>query len=288
MKLLIVINPISGGIKKENIIKKIDGFCEEHNCKNAFYKTTGDSDVSKINQELANKNYDVVVAAGGDGTVNMTAETAIRSNIPLGIIPLGSANGIATELGIPGNINQALEQILQGKRKKIDVLQINSKISIHISDFGLNANVIYRFEKDKSRGFLAYIRHYLLEMFTIKGSHYIIETDKEKRKLKATMLLIANSSKFGTGIRINPEGRIDDGLFEIIVIRSYKTRELIRKFIKFIKGHIDHFELIERTQTRKAIIYNHDGKILQIDGELSGKPEKINVSSKHKVLTVIS
>lgn len=205
----------------------------------------------------------------------------------MGIIPLGSANGLATELGIPGNINQALNRLLEGKEKKIDVVQINDDISIHISDFGLNANIIYRFERKKQRGLLSYLRHFLQELFTIRGTTYIIKSGEKLIKEKATMLLIANSTMFGTGIKINRIGKIDDGVFEIIVIRSYKTKDLIQKFVKFIKGEIDHFALTERIQTQHAVINNPHKKNLQIDGEIAGQPEKVVVNIKPRALTVI-
>jgi len=285
--ILLVINPVSGGRNKEEILLKISSFLDENKIGHSVFKTTGKKDKDNIKLEIKKQKPDALIAVGGDGTVNLAARSILEKDIVLGIIPFGSANGIATELNIPTQLDNALNKITKGKTRKIDVLKINNKLSIHLSDFGLNANVIYRFEQDKNRGFGAYARHYIQEMFSVKGTTYLIRLNSEEKKVKASMLLIANASSYGTGIKINPPGKLDDGLFELIVIRSYKTKELLRKVLDFLKGKINHFEFIERMQTSKAVIDNPSGKRLQIDGELAGRPAKVEIRVLQKKLEVI-
>ncbi|MCF8234050.1 MAG: diacylglycerol kinase family lipid kinase [Bacteroidales bacterium] len=284
--ILLVINPVSGGRDKEEVVLKISSFLDENKISYSIFKTTGKNDKERIRLEVDKQKPGALIAVGGDGTVNLAARSILEKDIPLGIIPFGSANGIATELNIPTQPDHALNIITRGKTRKIDVLKINNKLSLHLSDFGLNANVIYRFEQDHKRGFMAYARHYIQEMFSIKGTTYLIRLNGEEKKVKASMLLIANASRYGTGVNINPQGKLDDGHFELIVIRSYKTKELIRKVIAFLKGKINHFELIERMQTSRAIIKNPARKRLQIDGELAGKPKVVEVEILKKKLEV--
>ena len=286
-KIIFVINPISGGIDKERIGEQIRDFFQapEYNLQIIFTEKSGNEEM--IGKIIDKEQPDIMAVAGGDGTVNMVAGKLIDTDIPLGIIPAGSANGLATELGISKNIPGALKLISKGRLRQIDGIRIGDKYSFHLSDFGLNADVVKRFEEENIRGHLGYAKHFFKELFSIKGSRYTVFSNDNKIRPKATMLIIANATKFGSGAVINPEGEIDDGYFEIIIVKSYKSRKLLAKVYKFLRGKVDHREFVDKIKTDKARIVNHKKKTLQIDGELAGRPEEIEAEIRKACIGII-
>lgn len=273
-----LINPISGSGNKKNIENKILEYFKENSSRVNISHTRESGNREHLAKVLQEEKPDILAVAGGDGTVNMAGSMLIGKETKLGIIPMGSANGLATSVGIPKNIEDALNIISSGKTRTIDAIRVNDSISFHISDFGLNANVIKRFEEDEQRGLLGYLKHFLAELFKVKGHKYKIEFEEEVLKTKASMIFISNATQFGTGATINPTGKIDDGKFEIIIVKSYKTRILLRKIIKFLRGRINHTDFVEIISTRKARIHNTNNRVFQIDGELAGRPDKVELA----------
>ncbi|WP_159518215.1 diacylglycerol/lipid kinase family protein [Sunxiuqinia indica] len=277
-KILFAINPISGDIDKNYLKEKIQAVFEDKHSEYEIFYTTGENDVEKITTVLAKYSPDRVVSVGGDGTFRLVGEVMLNKDIPIAILPLGSANGMATELGIPKNIDQALKVVTSTKKKSIDALRINDQhISFHLSDIGLNAQIIKRFENDDTRGFIGYAKHFFKELFTSKPNKYLMHIDGEKIIRKAHMIVLANASKYGTGAVINPKGIIDDGKFEIILIRPYSAWHLFHMIIPFFSRTIHELDYVDSYSCKKASIRNYKKKELQIDGELIGRIEEISV-----------
>jgi len=286
--ILFVVNPISGDIDKKNLKSKIDDFMSDNNQPLDYYFTTGQDDRQGIRDMINAANYEKVVAVGGDGTCNLLGKILVGKNIKMGIIPRGSANGLATELDLPKELNKCLNIILQGKSKKLDVLQINNKnISLHLSDIGFNANLIDRFENGKIRGFLGYGKHFIDAVSKAKPEKFTIRIGTKSKKKKAFMIVIANATKYGTGAVVNPKGKPDDGRFEIIVFRPQKVLQLIKTVIPFFTRRIHTLKFIDVYRCKKAEIKNYSRQILQIDGEVIGKPDKIFVEIIPQPLDVI-
>ncbi len=126
-----------------------------------------------------------MVAAGGDGTCNMVAQLLINTNIKLGIIPLGSANGTATSIKLPSDLRKNLEIIIDQKSKPIDVLKINENhISLHLSDIGVNAKIVDKFDKGNLRGILGYGKYFMEELKNAKPAKFKIISSNKSRKKK--------------------------------------------------------------------------------------------------------
>ncbi|MDZ7743921.1 MAG: diacylglycerol kinase family protein [Bacteroidota bacterium] len=282
-----IINPVSGDLEKSELIEELKKSFGEPEVKDRIFYTKKSGNPEMIRKILKEIRPRTMVVAGGDGTINLVAREILNSGTRLGIIPAGSANGLATELGVPENIKEAINLVKTGKTKKIDTLKINNDYSFHLSDFGLNANVIRRFEEDPQRGFWAYAKHFLAEIFKIRSHEYIIELPKERFRTKASMLFIANARKFGTGALINPGGEIDDGSFEIIIVKAYKRSQLWGKLPKFLRGKIEHIKFIDVRSTQKAKIINPKNRTFQIDGELAGRPDAVEIEILPASLSVI-
>ncbi len=289
-KILLVINPVSGDIDKEGFAEETDTFSGELNFTCRIYYTSGKKkeDTKHILELIRRYSPDKVVAAGGDGTCNMLSEILLNRDIPLGIIPAGSANGLAKELGIPLKLKDAWEVAINGETRKIDVLLVNKKhVSLHLSDIGLNAQIVERFEKDNLRGLLGYAKHFIGALFFFKPSKFKIILDQRTIFRKAYMAVMANASKYGTGAVINPTGKIDDGYFELLLIRPYPAFQLLKMMISFFIKPVHSLNYMDLYRCREVTIYNLDHKAVQVDGEVIGRMGKVSGEILPQSLQVI-
>jgi lipid kinase, YegS/Rv2252/BmrU family len=284
LKLLFVINPVSGGKEKNDWEATIRNYFRESIHSIEFYIIQKNHDKTSIQHYVDTLKPDRVIAVGGDGTVKLVAEILKGKEAILGILPAGSANGMAKELNIPEEIEKALPIAIESTGKNIDLLQVNDdQICIHLSDIGLNALLLKYFEKSKIRGMIGYS----LALFKVLGGKQkfeaTIKTDKETVKRKAFMIVIANAGSYGTGAVINPESNLYDGKFEVVVIRQLHLYELFKMLITHKPFDPDCVEIfpatsLEITTVRKAYF--------QVDGEFLGKISSIKVKMLHHALRV--
>ncbi|MFL5739213.1 MAG: diacylglycerol/lipid kinase family protein [Flavisolibacter sp.] len=282
LKLLFVVNPISGGKQKQDWEASIRDYFQKLPHSIEFYLLTGKDDRVSIRHHMEQVKPDRVVAVGGDGTVKMLAELLKKTSLPLGIIPAGSANGMAKELGIPEEANEALQIITNGSCRKLDVIDINHKETcIHLSDVGLNAMLVRYFEKSDKRGMWGYARAVLRVLWGKQAMHIHIKTDHEELERKAFMVVIANAQTYGTGAIINPQGKTDDGLFEVIVVRKLNVWELFKMLVTH--KPFDP-ECIEIFKTKNAELKIRHRAYFQIDGEYQGKESLVYAQIQPQVL----
>ena len=163
---------------------------------------------------------DAVFAAGGDGTVSLVAQALAATDLPLGILPLGSGNGLAKDLSIPLDLEEALQLIWRHQVRSLDTLRVGGQFAVHLADMGFNAQVVRAFNAGGVRGPAAYVRVATQEYATYQPTTYRIETDRETWEGAAFMLTIANANTFGSNVVINPDSQLDDGQFENLPDRT--------------------------------------------------------------------
>lgn len=274
--IILVVNPVAGGMDKSEIIEETSLFADQEGLNFVQYVTTGNDDISKIKALYDTYKPERVIIAGGDGTIKFVAEALENEDVIFGIIPAGSANGLATDLNIPRKLEESLAIAFRNSFMEMDVILINGKVSLHLSDLGLNAELIKNYENSTIRGKLGYA----LQVFstlaekeeaftaTIVANHQIIERD-------AQMIVIANSKKYGTGVVINPEGSMNDGKFELVVLRNFD----LSIFAQIITGNLPiESGDVEIISTDVANIKLHSPVSFQIDGEYYGKETELNVA----------
>lgn len=266
-----MINPSSGGPKKTAPQEAIQLFMEQHPEFEALYLEMDDD---ALRSALAKDNIHGVVAVGGDGTVKMAADHLVNSGIPLGIVPTGSANGMAKELGIPPDIENALQVIITGKTRRIDVIMINgNEACIHLSDVGLNALLIKHFEEGSMRGKLGYARMVMKTLYSRKLIHVTIDNGAEEIRRKAFMIVLANARMYGTGASINPDGDPGDGVFEVVLLKQLSLLELLKMMFRHRPFDKRKTEII---RARKVHIEMKKKMEFQIDGEYKGKVGRVD------------
>ncbi|TGE04571.1 diacylglycerol/lipid kinase family protein [Hymenobacter fodinae] len=288
--LLFVLNPISGDIDKADLEGTIRSYCHERGRQAAFFHTTGDNDLERLREHLQHVAYDAVFAAGGDGTVSLVAEALVEGELPLGIIPLGSGNGLSKDLGIPQQVEEALRLTWDFEVLTMDTIRVGGKFSAHLADLGFNALVVERFDQGDVRGPGAYIRIATQEFINFEPEHYHIKTDLEEWEGPAFMLTIANANTFGSNVVINPEGELDDGQFEICLIDPFPNAAAPGILYNLYTSGFDNSAYTRRLCCSRATITvpGKDNVLVQIDGEPMRLPTPVEVEILPQSLRVLT
>jgi diacylglycerol kinase (ATP) len=285
LEYLFVINSGSGSKDHHYCNEKIRIFLEEHNISEGIYMLPEHFDIKQIKDHVLKINPAKVIAVGGDGTFTMMDNVVSGTDIALGIIPGGSANGMAKELGIPENIDEALKIIATGVQSPVDLIKINNNdLCLHLSDIGLNAHLIKHFDEGKLRGKLGYALVIIKTLWRKQKMNVVIHTNDKQVKREAFMVALANATMYGTGAVINPEGRIDDGLFEVIIIRRLSFAAILKMLLKPGLFNPKHIEIVPCT----SVEISTSRKVhFQIDGEYKGKIKNITASILPKSVKMI-
>jgi YegS/Rv2252/BmrU family lipid kinase len=283
-KVLLIVNPVSGSRDKTELIELLHRRSEELRFEFEIYETTGACDREAVEQRMEAFQPDRVLVAGGDGTINQTANVIRSFKTSMGILPMGSANGLATSLGLPFEIDEAMEVALGAEIRSMDALMINDHLGLHMSDLGLNARLIKKYEEGQVRGkwgYLAKVAKTLSEHYTFTAR---IKTDETVIETEATMIILANASMYGTGVNVNPTGSMFDGRFEVIIATRFDLIELG----KVLTGNTDfNPEIVRVLSTTSVNIECLVGEVLfQIDGEFQGVVHQVNAHVLPGVLTI--
>lgn len=282
--ILLIVNPISGDRNKDKMIEEVRERVSQHDMNLVVHKTDGDNDAEKIAKSIKESQPVRLLVAGGDGTIKMVAEILEDQKIPVGIIPAGSANGLATNLGISGEIDELLDIALSDHFITMDTLLLNNTVSLHIADLGLNAALIKNYEDSAIRGKLGYMLN-VIPTLSQTDYPFTFEIDANGKKTTETgiLLAIANATTFGTGANINPTGKMDDGKFEVLV---FKKLDLI-EIVKTLYGEVEMDpEFVSTISTTEAIITCRKKIAFQIDGEYMGETDRVTAKLNNKKLKV--
>ena len=285
LNFLFILNPVSGGRNKPDWEVIIRDYFKELPHVFDFFKLTGNDDQQAILEKIKEMKPDRVIAVGGDGTVSLVGKILIKLKLPLGILPGGSANGMAKELNIPSDPQKALGIIVSGKIIPCDTIKINEdEMVFHLADLGLNAQIIEYFDESKFRGMLTYARMLFKALANKRLMKVHVKGDGIDETIAAYMIVIANASKYGTGAVINPDAAPDDGVFELVVIRRIALSEFIKLFWSYKSFNPRSVEIFETT---KVEIQSKKGVRFQIDGEYQGKVTKIRAEIVPAALDVL-
>jgi len=282
--IIIVVNPVSGAVKKKEIVDSTLLFAKNVNLESILYETSGTKDVENIKNLYNIHKPERIIIIGGDGTIRMVAEAIAKEDVILGIIPAGSANGFALDLDLQLTLEKNLEVAFLHQFMEVDIITINGKISIHLSDLGLNAELIKNYEQGEIHGKWGYALNTITTLFD-SGEPFTakIKANNETFEYVAIMIVIANAKKYGTGVVINPNGVMNDGKFELVILKKF---DLIL-FGQIISGNMpsdpDDVEIIS---TDKATIELDAPVSFQIDGEYCGTETKLDIKILHKQLKV--
>ena len=280
MKILAIVNPISGGESKQEFLDYLEQTTYKYGINTEILETSGKDDFSKIKSALMDYKPDLILAVGGDGTFALTALAAVGTKTNVGIIPLGSANGMAKELGVNQTPNIAFDDLLKSRMvRQLDVIDINEKAKcIHLADIGLNARVVKAFDADDNRGMLTYGKYLARELQNSPPINYKVEANGETIKGECVMIIIANGKKYGTGVSITETGNPFDGVFELVIVEEINLGTIVKAGLSiFDQIYADKDDSSLVIKTSKAKISFQQPQLLQADGEVIGEFEELNI-----------
>ena len=282
--IIFVVNPISGDLDKSDLVDAVQEFATTNHFHLEVYETTGKKDQEKIQSIYNEYQPERIVVAGGDGTIKMVAEAMEKYDVIIGILPAGSANGLSVDLNLPTTIEENLKIAFLSHYIEMDMISINGKKSIHLSDIGVNASLVKNYEESNLRGLWGYA---LQAYSALKESEEpfvaTIAANNEVVEHTARMIVIANSQKYGTGVIINPNGAMNDGKFELVILKSLD----LLLIGKIITGNmpIDSDDIVI-ISTDKATIKTDYPVNFQIDGEYCGAQTDLEIHILQKQMKI--
>ena len=276
-----VVNPISGDLDKLEFVEAATLYCKNKKFELKIFYTTEKDDRKEIRRLYEENKPERVIIVGGDGTIKLVADALQNSDVIFGILPAGSANGLTVDLNFSKILSENILVAFENDFIQIDMVCINGHKSLHLSDLGLNAELIKNYENSKIRGKIGYI---LQSITTLSGEELpfnaVIKTAEDTFEVNSKMIVIANSKKYGTGVVINPLGLLNDGKFEIVVLKNLN----LILFSKIVMGNmpLDSDEDVMIISTSSATITTDVPIHFQIDGEYYGMTKSLEIEILEK------
>ncbi len=265
-KALFIINPISGGKKKDGVPELIEKYLDPVVYKLVIVFSDGVSHARQIAKEAVNK-FDLIVAVGGDGTVNEVASALVGSETQFGIIPFGSGNGLARFLGIPMDTEQAIKTLNTGNIESIDTAKLNGKPFFNMAGMGFDAHISEVFSHTKKRGFISYIKSSIQEIARYKPQRYHLDIDGKDYEREAFMLSFANSSQYGNDAHISPKASVQDGLLDVCVIKKFPLWRFPEMGFRMLNKTADKTRYVEIIRGKNIKVKRTDRGPVHLDGE---------------------
>lgn len=287
-KLLFIINPISGVRRGNHLTRSIKKFIDKEKFSYKIKYTQYAGHAIKISKEAVENNTEVIVAVGGDGTINEVASQMIGSKVILGIVPLGSGNGLARHLGIPRLIPSALKLINEFQVTDIDTASINGVPFISIAGVGFDAKVAKLFAKTKHRGFLTYVRHITNNYINYKPKKYRLEFDDGRIiNTRALFISFANSNQFGYNTTIAPNAQLRDGQLDVCIVQKPNIFTLPIIANLMLLRAIDKSQYVETIRASHFMVQQKRNRVVNIDGEAAKIDKKLEITVNPLSLQVI-
>jgi YegS/Rv2252/BmrU family lipid kinase len=284
-KALFIVNPVSG--KKINRWINTQGLklLRRSYLEMDVIQTRHEGDAPAIVAENLDR-YDIFVAVGGDGTANEVAGKLIGTGKVFSVLPSGSGNGCARELKLPPIGPALIKLLVKGVTKKMDVLYVNGRHSINVSGVGFDALVSKRFDHRVTRGFISYINIVLRSFFSYQPETYRFFCDGKEINTQAFLVCFANTRQFGNNAFIAPKAKHNDGLIEVVVVKSFPKWYGVPFAFLLMTKQINRSKYVETYACREVLFDTNDELWVQIDGDPVKMEGPIRVTIEPEALRV--
>lgn len=280
-------NPISGTSNKEGIPDVIDSTLNKDLYDFEILLTERAGHACELATRAKDAGVDVVVAVGGDGTVNEVARSIVHSNTALGIIPCGSGNGLARHLMLPMSVKKSIEIINRCEIHDLDYGIINDHPFFCTCGMGFDAFVSMKFAKSGKRGPITYVENVLREGLNYKPETYIIEDDNGSARYKAFLISCANASQYGNNAYIAPQASMSDGWLDVIIMEPFDVLEAPQISIDMFNKTLDKSSKIKTFKSKKLHIRRERGGVIHYDGDPVMTDEDVIIELKEKGIKII-
>ena len=278
MDILFVLNPISGTGKKKLIPRIIDENIDKTRFNYDIVYTEYRGHAKEIAVNAANRGVDIVVAVGGDGTVNEIGSGLVNTDTAMGILPCGSGNGLARHLGIPTDLRKAVKILNECVIHHLDYGLINDLPFFCTCGMGFDAFISMEFAKSGKRGPVTYAEKILKEWLTYKPQTYIITDENNEQKREALLVSCANASQYGNNAYIAPSASMQDGVMDVVIMEPFDVLDAPSIGLDMFNKTLDRNRKVKTFRTNRIKIQReHDG-VVHYDGEPLMMGKDINIS----------
>ena len=269
MKFVFIVNPSPAiNRKPTRIMEWINEIWSATGIDYEIMQTTKSGDGTPLARRAVENGATVVVAVGGDGTINEVAQGIINTDTALGIVPAGSGNGFARNLRIPLKPRDAIEALKSLKFRQLDAGKINNHYFFNVAGAAFDADVTHRFARTTMRGPLPYFYAAIREYFQYTPRRVVLEFDDKKIRRAPLLLSFANLPEFGNNAMIAPNARPDDGLMDLCILSPIREfGKAVKQVPRLFDGTIDEMPEMEIYQTRKVIVKRYSDGPIHTDGE---------------------
>ncbi len=289
-RILFIINPVAGGGRTKKLVPLINDIMGQNNIEYDIVFTTRPKEGTDLASKGIDRGYSKIVAVGGDGTVNEVAFGIVGKGT-LGILPSGTGNDLARALNIPLNPKDALEKILNGRTKNIDVCSVNNGLFLNISSIGFDAEVAKITEniKTKIKSSISYVIALFIALFKFKFIKAEMEIDNSSIESDILLIAIGNGNYYGGGINILPMASLDDGYFHVCVVKKVPKLKLFFLLPTIINGsHINQKKYVSIYKAKNVRVRTKDKAYINIDGEIVDINKEALFSINNTKLSVIA
>lgn len=291
-KLIYFINPISGTKGKKLLKEIIQKKTSEKKFRFEILHTNAEGNYAYLKEKIAAEKITDVIVCGGDGTVNQIANTLQGVDINIGIVPMGSGNGLAFAAKIPKVVGKALDVIFAGKANYIDAFYINKKFSCMLCGLGFDAQVAHDFAKQKKRGLTTYVKQSTKNFFKAKPYSFQLIINGHNISTDAYFISIANSNQFGNNFTIAPKASLSDGLLDIVIVNRMSKLRLLWAVVRQLRygkpGTIGDKNKIHYFQSKELSILNPHLAPLHIDGDPAATAESFEIKIIEKAFRLLA
>lgn len=266
-RLFFIINLHAGKGQAQNVLNTTIPQLQALRNKVDFAITEYAGHAIELAKKAQQENYDVVVAVGGDGTVNEVAKGLIGTATKLGIVPMGSGNGLARTLGVNKNTSQIVKLLASGASTAIDSCEIGSQMFLCTSGIGFDAHISHLMALEKKRGFLTYVRLVIRESLKYKAISLKMKIGSDEITTDAFLVTFANAPQFGNDAFIAPNARMTDGLIDVVVVRPFAKVLLPLFSVALFSKFIHQLPFVDCYQARSIEIISSSSPQIHFDGE---------------------
>ena len=286
-KIAFIINPFSGTGRKEDLPGLIQAGLNQSFDKPEIVFTKSRGNATELAKEFVEKGFDIVVAVGGDGTVNEVARSLIHTNSSLGIIPIGSGNGLARHLGIPMSLRKAIQQLNYSEPIFMDYGLVNERPFFCTCGTGFDAYVSTEFAKGHKRGIMSYLEKIITGYFSYKSQNYSLKGEGIDLKAKAFVLTFANASQWGNNAYIAPQASVQDGQMDISIMSSFPIIAIPTLALQLFAKTIDKDLFMTTLRAESIWLQREESGPFHYDGEPYEEGKEIHVRTVADGLKVL-
>ncbi|MFO7695093.1 MAG: diacylglycerol kinase family protein [Vicinamibacterales bacterium] len=274
-RVVVIANPAAGPSWRrrppESIVARIETMLGRQHADGYVKLTAGPGHARTLAREGLESGADLVVAWGGDGTINEVASALIHSRAALGIVPMGSGNGLAREIAVPRGHEEALEAALTGMERTIDAGELNGRVFFNAAGVGFDAHVASTFASSAghARGFASYASITVRELFRYAPGTYVVSPkDGPIRTYRALLISVANTRQWGNGARIAPAALMDDERLDLVIVPALPPAVVLANSWRLFAGSLAGWSAVESRQVHATSIRCTPPAPAHVDGEL--------------------